>query len=46
MPEMPDKQAESDFYFIDRVEPVQIAVTLLDMVKTRIPGENAVLKMP
>jgi exodeoxyribonuclease V alpha subunit len=39
MPEMPAKQVESDFYFIDRAEPEQIAATLLDMVKTRIPGK-------
>jgi exodeoxyribonuclease V alpha subunit len=39
MPELPAKQAESDFYFIDRAEPEQIASTLLEMVKTRIPGK-------
>ena len=39
MPELPGKDAESDFYFIDRAEPEQIAATLLDMVKTRIPGK-------
>ncbi len=39
MPELPDKQAESDFYFIDRAEPEQIAATLLEMVGTRIPGK-------
>ena len=39
MPELPDKQAESDFYFIDRLEPEQIAATLLEMVGTRIPGK-------
>ena len=39
MPEMPAKEAESDFYFIDRAEPEQIAATLLDMVKTRIPAK-------
>ncbi|HUD48356.1 MAG TPA: hypothetical protein VMR33_16100 [Candidatus Baltobacteraceae bacterium] len=30
------KDAQSDFYFIDRAEPEQIADTLVDMVKTRI----------
>ena len=39
MPEMPGKEAESDFYFIDRAEPEQIAATLLEMVKTRIPAK-------
>lgn len=37
MPEMPGKESDSDFYFIDRSEPEQIAATLLEMVKTRIP---------
>jgi exodeoxyribonuclease V alpha subunit len=37
MPELPAKQIESDFYFIDRAEPEQIAATLLEMVKMRIP---------
>jgi hypothetical protein len=36
MPELPAKEAKSDFYFIDRVEPEQISATLLDMIKTRI----------
>jgi exodeoxyribonuclease V alpha subunit len=36
---LPAKDAKSDFYFIDRAEPEQIAATLLDMVKTRIPGK-------
>ena len=39
MPEMPAKDAESDFYFIDREEPEQIAATLVEMVKTRIPAK-------
>jgi exodeoxyribonuclease V alpha subunit len=39
MPEIPAKEAESDFYFIDRAEPEQIAATLLDMVKKRIPAK-------
>jgi exodeoxyribonuclease V alpha subunit len=39
MPERSAKEAETDFYFIDRAEPEQIAATLLDMVKTRIPGK-------
>ena len=36
MPELPAKQAESDFYFIDRAESEQIATMLLEVVKTRI----------
>ena len=39
MPELPAKNAQSDFYFIDRAEPEQIADTLVDMVKTRIPAK-------
>lgn len=39
MPELPGKDAQSDFYFIDRVEPEQIADTLVEMVKTRIPAK-------
>src|ERR1035437_2151793 len=39
MPEMPSKQAESDFYFVDRTEPEQIAATLVEMVKTRVPAK-------
>jgi exodeoxyribonuclease V alpha subunit len=37
LPEFPEKNAQSDFYFIDRDEPEQIAQTLVEMVKTRIP---------
>jgi hypothetical protein len=36
MPELSTKNAQSDFYFIDRAEPDQIADTLVDMVKARI----------
>jgi exodeoxyribonuclease V alpha subunit len=39
MPELSGKDAESDFYFIDRAEPDQIAETLVEMVKTRIPAK-------
>ena len=39
MPEFPAKGDESDFYFIDREEPEQIAATLVEMVKTRIPAK-------
>jgi len=39
MPELPTRQTESDFYFIDRAEPEQIGATLLEMVKKRIPGK-------
>ena len=38
MPEFPVKSEESDFFFIDREEPDQIAATLVEMVKTRIPA--------
>jgi exodeoxyribonuclease V alpha subunit len=39
IPELPAKDGESDFYFIDRAEPDQISATLVDMVKTRIPSK-------
>jgi exodeoxyribonuclease V alpha subunit len=39
MPELPAKDAQSDFYFIDRAEPEQIADTLVEMVKMRIPAK-------
>jgi hypothetical protein len=34
MPEIPTKGRESDFFFIDRDKPDQIAATLVEMVKT------------
>jgi exodeoxyribonuclease V alpha subunit len=39
MPEVPAKGGESDFFFIDRDEPDQIAAALVDIVKTRIPAK-------
>jgi exodeoxyribonuclease V alpha subunit len=39
MPEVPGKDTDSDFYFIDRAEPGQIVDTLVEMVKTRIPAK-------
>jgi exodeoxyribonuclease V alpha subunit len=39
MPEVSGKDTNSDFYFIDRSEPGQIADTLVEMVKTRIPAK-------
>ncbi len=39
MPEFAAKGGESDFFFIDRDEPEQIAATLVEMVKTRIPAK-------
>ena len=39
MPEFPAKDGESDFFFIERAEPDQIAATLVEMVKTRIPAK-------
>ena len=39
MPDLPAKDAESDFYFIDREEPEAIAGTLVEMVKARIPAK-------
>jgi exodeoxyribonuclease V alpha subunit len=39
MPEAPAKGADADFFFVDRAEPEQIAETLVEMVKTRIPAK-------
>jgi exodeoxyribonuclease V alpha subunit len=39
MPEIPASAAESDFHFINRAEPEQIAATVLNMVKKRIPAK-------
>ena len=39
LPEFSTKGAESDFFFVDREEPEQIAATLVDMVKKRIPAK-------
>jgi exodeoxyribonuclease V alpha subunit len=39
MPEVPVKGGESDFFFIEREEPDQIAATLVEMMKTRIPSK-------
>jgi exodeoxyribonuclease V alpha subunit len=38
MPAFPEKNGQSDFYFVDRAEPDHIAHTLVEMVKTRVPG--------
>jgi exodeoxyribonuclease V alpha subunit len=38
MPEVPTKGAGSDFFLIERAEPDQIAATLVEMIKTRIPS--------
>jgi exodeoxyribonuclease V alpha subunit len=39
LPQLAAKDAASDFYFVEREEPERIADTLLDMVKTRMPGK-------
>ena len=39
MPEFSVKGNESDFFFIDRDDPEQIATMLVEMVKTRIPAK-------
>jgi len=39
MPEVSTKGAESDFFFIERAESDQIAATLVEMIKTRIPSK-------
>jgi exodeoxyribonuclease V alpha subunit len=38
LPEFPTKGDESDFFFIDRNGPEQIAATLVEIVKQRIPA--------
>jgi exodeoxyribonuclease V alpha subunit len=38
LPELAAKGSESDFFFIERDEPEQIAAMLVEMVKTRIPA--------
>ncbi|HVV00663.1 MAG TPA: ATP-binding domain-containing protein, partial [Verrucomicrobiae bacterium] len=37
MPDLPEKGAESDFYFIEREAPDAIAATLLDVMRKRVP---------
>src|SRR5450631_1409565 len=39
MPELPAKGSEADFFFVDREDPEQIATTLIEMVKNRIPAK-------
>jgi len=39
LPEVSAKGVESDFFFIEREEPDQIAATLVDMVKARIQSK-------
>ncbi len=39
MPELPDRDAPSDFYFLERSEPDRIAEMLVEMVKRRIPAK-------
>ncbi len=38
LPDVPARGEESDFYFVEREEPVAIAEVLVEMVRTRIPG--------
>ncbi|HEY5909486.1 MAG TPA: AAA family ATPase, partial [Verrucomicrobiae bacterium] len=38
-PDLPDREADSDFYFLERREPERIAETLLELVKRRIPAK-------
>lgn len=37
LPELPDKEVDSDFYLIERNEPDRVSDTLIDMVKRGIP---------
>jgi len=38
LPELPARDPDRDFYFVEREEPERIADTLLEMVKRRIPN--------
>ena len=37
MPELPEKDSVSDFYFIEREEPERIAESVIELVRDRIP---------
>lgn len=39
MPEFGPKNTESDFYFVEREQPEDIAQMLVEMVKTRVPAK-------
>lgn len=39
MPSLPAADESSDFYFVERNDPEQIASTLIEIVKRRIPGK-------
>jgi exodeoxyribonuclease V alpha subunit len=39
LPELPAKDAASDFYFIERTEPERAADTLVELVQRRIPAK-------
>lgn len=39
LPELPDREAQSDFYFLKRQEPERILETLLELIKRRIPNK-------
>jgi exodeoxyribonuclease V alpha subunit len=39
LPELPAKDAEQDFYFVEREEPERITDTLVDLVKRGIPNK-------
>jgi exodeoxyribonuclease V alpha subunit len=39
MPELPEREADSDFYFLEREQPDRIAEALVDMVQRRIPNK-------
>jgi exodeoxyribonuclease V alpha subunit len=41
LPELPERDANSDFFFVERDEPERIADTLIEMVKRRIPAKFA-----
>jgi exodeoxyribonuclease V alpha subunit len=39
LPELPARDPDQDFYFVEREEPERIADTLLELVKRRIPNK-------
>jgi exodeoxyribonuclease V alpha subunit len=38
LPEVPEDQSHSDFFFIERTDPQRVSETLVDLVKRRIPS--------
>ncbi len=39
LPELPPRDAESDFYFLERPQPDRVAAAIIDLVRNRIPAK-------